>query len=94
MNKIFYFNGKQAVLDILDYRIIKSKKLDHSLKELRKHYENSKIPVMPVTADLIMKKLKISEGKYLGEKLRMIEGEWVKNNFSMSTDQVDKIINS
>ena len=26
MNKFFYYNGKQAVIDILNFKIIKSKK--------------------------------------------------------------------
>ena len=28
------------------------------------------------------------EGKQLGEKLKMIEEEWVKNNFKISDQQV------
>ena len=36
MNKVFYYNGRQAVLDILNYKIIKSKKIDKSLRELCK----------------------------------------------------------
>ncbi len=94
MNKFFYFNGKQAVLDILAYRIIKSKKIDTSLKELIKNYENRTIPTMPVTADILKKKYEIPEGKQLGEKLRTIEEEWVKNDFKISDQQVDNIINN
>ena len=32
MNKIFYYYGKKAVIDILNYKIIKSKKIDNNLK--------------------------------------------------------------
>ena len=31
LNKIFYYNGKQAVIDILNFRIIKSKKFDKKI---------------------------------------------------------------
>tara|TARA_A100001015_G_scaffold183263_1_gene203930 strand:- start:749 stop:2023 length:1275 start_codon:yes stop_codon:yes gene_type:complete len=94
MNKVFYYHGKQASLDILNHRIIKSKKIDQGLKELIKLYENSFIPIMPVNADIIMEKYKITEGKQLGKKLKMIEEVWVKNNFKISDQQVDKIINN
>ena len=94
MNKVFYYNGKQAVLDILNYRIIKSKKIDKNLRELCKIFKNKLIPLMPVNADLLMKKYKIPEGKQLGEKLKMVEDEWVKNNFKISDEQVDNIVDS
>ncbi len=94
MNKIFYYYGKETTLDILTQRIIKLKKTDNSLKELVEHYENSKIPIMPISADLLMKKYEIPPGKQLGEKLKIIEKEWVKNNFSISNQQVDNIINN
>lgn len=94
INKFFYYQGKEVTLDILNYRMIRLKKVDNSLKELIKHYENSKAPIMPVSADLLMKKYKIPEGKHLGEKLKIIEDEWVKNNFKISDQQVDNIINN
>ena len=40
-----------------------------------------------------MKKYKIQEGKYLGAKLKIIEEQWVDNNFQISDHQVDKIVN-
>ena len=94
LNKIFYYHGKKGVLDILNYRILKTKKIDHSLNELLNHYENSITPKMPINADLLMKKYEIPEGKRLGEKLKAIEEEWVENNFEILDRQVDNIINS
>ena len=49
---------------------------------------------MPINADLLMKKYKISEGKQLGEKLKIIEEEWVKNDFKISDQKIDNIINN
>ncbi len=94
MNRIFYYFGKETTLDILNHRILKSKKLDNLLEKLNKHYENSEIPVMPISADMLMKKYEIQEGKQLGEKLRLIEEEWVRNNFKISDHQIDKVINN
>ena len=94
MNKVFYYKGKETTLDILNHRMIKSKKADNSLKELIKHYENSEVPIMPISGDSLMLKYEIPEGKQLGEKLRIIEEEWVKNNFKLSDQQVENIINN
>ena len=49
---------------------------------------------MPVSADFLMKKYKISEGRQLGEKLKIIEKEWVENNFQISDHQIDSIFNN
>ena len=83
-----------ATIDILDYRIVKSNRIDNTLKELSKHYENSDVPKLPKSADVLMKKYEIPEGKYLGEKMRIIEEEWVKNNFKISVQQIDNIVNN
>ncbi|MBD1166195.1 CCA tRNA nucleotidyltransferase [Pelagibacterales bacterium SAG-MED07] len=94
MNKFFYYHGKQAILDILNYRKITSKKEDNSLNELIELYVNKELPKMPISADLLIKKYEVSEGRQLGEKLKEIEDEWIKNNFKISDQQVDNIINN
>ena len=94
MNKLFYYNGKQAVLDILNFKIINSKRTNKKLEELYKFYENKAVPIMPIKADFLMTKYKISEGKKLGIKLKALEEEWIKNNFKISDQQVDLILNN
>ena len=94
MNKIFYYYGKETTLDIINHRLIKSKKMENSLNELTKLYEGRETPVMPIKAELLMEKYEIPEGKQLGEKLSLIEKEWVKNNFKISDQQVEYIINN
>ena len=92
LNKIFYFSGKQAVIDILNYKIFKSKKLDLKLKEFKDHFINKIIPIMPIKADLLMSKFKISKGKILGDKIKSIEEKWVENNFNISDQEVENIL--
>ena len=94
LNKFFYYNGRQAVIDILNFRIIKSKNPEKNLINLVKLYKDKISPTMPINADLIMKKYQIPEGKQLGIKLKMIEDEWVNNNFNISDQKVDHIINN
>jgi poly(A) polymerase len=94
MNRIFYYDGKQAVCDILNYHLIKSKKIEKNLMDLIHLYKNKSIPKMPIGADTLMTKFKIPEGKQLGTKLKTIEEEWVKNNFKISDKQITYIVNN
>ena len=94
MNNIFFYEGKQAVIDILNFRIIKLKKIDPNLIELKNLFHKKELPVMPVRAETLMKKYNIPEGKQLGEKLKIIEKEWVKNNFEIIEKKLKNIINN
>jgi len=94
MNRIFYFDGRQAVMDILNYQFIKSKKIDHNFNELIDHYKHKQIPKMQISAEVLMTKFNIPEGKQLGLKLKLIEEEWVRNNFNISDEQVNNIIDN
>ena len=92
INKFFYYNGKEAVIDILTFKIIKSKKFDQIIFDLIDHYKNKPKPIMPIGADILMTKYKIPEGKLLGDKLKIIEQEWVNNDFKISDQEVRNII--
>ena len=94
INKIFYFYGKEAVLDILNFRIISSKKLENSLIELSDFYRKKEKPVLPIKAELLITKYRIPKGKELGVKLKIIEEEWVRNNFQITDKQIDNIISN
>ena len=94
MNKYFYYYGREATLDILNFKLVKLNKVDKSLTELVKYYENKEALIMPVKADFLMKKYEIPKGKLIGEKLKRIEEEWVKNNFKISDQEVDSIVNN
>ena len=94
INKYFYYYGREATLDILNFKLVKLNKVDGSLTELVKYYENKETLIMPVKADFLMKKYEIPEGKLIGEKLKRIEEEWVKNNFKISDQEIDIIVNN
>jgi len=91
LNKVFYFNGKQAVDDIINFKLFNSKKVDIKLIKLRDIYRDKAIPKLPVGADILMSKFNIPEGKNLGNKLKIIEETWVQNGFQISDKQVQKI---
>ncbi|MDC0046789.1 CCA tRNA nucleotidyltransferase [Candidatus Pelagibacter sp.] len=91
LNKIFYFNGKQAVTDIISFKLFISKKLEKKLIKLLDFYHNKTLPTLPIGANILMSKYNIPEGKVLGNKLKMIEEIWVQNGFQISDKQVQKI---
>ena len=94
LNKIFYYKGKQSVLDILSYKLFISKKVDKKILNLIDKFQSKLLPTMPVGAKVLMEKYEFPEGKDLGNKLKIIEEEWVNNNFQLTEKQVNKIINS
>ena len=67
--------------------------MDNDIIELLNLYRNKVKPTLPVKADILMKKYKIPEGKVLGDKLKLIEEEWVNNNFQISDQQIEIIAN-
>ena len=93
LNKFFYFYGKEAVIDVLSYRLFFQKKIDKNLLNFIKLFQSKILPTMPIGAKTLMEKYDIPEGKNLGNKLKLIEEEWVNNNFQLSSKQIERIIN-
>ena len=94
LNKIFYSKGKEALMDIIYFKIFRSSKADIKLIKLVEIFENKKIPIMPIKADTLMEKYNISEGRELGIKLKEIEQVWMNNNFYISDEDVKKVMQS
>ena len=69
------------------------KKIDQKLLSLIEQFKYKTLPSMPVNAKVLMDKYYIPEGKDLGNKLKIIEEEWINNNFHISKEKIDKIIN-
>ena len=76
------------------FKIINSKNTDKKLFGLFELYQNMSLPIMPIGANILMTKYQIPEGKQLGSKLKMIEEQWVQNDFRISEQQVKNIINN
>ena len=91
-NKIFYFNGRQAVIDIIKFKLFNSNKLEKKLMKLLEVYKDKIKPTLPIGANVLMSKYNIPRGKILGEKLKMIEEMWVQNFFQISDKQIQRII--
>ena len=94
INKIFYFNGREAIMDVIYFKIFKSIKIDNRLLKIIEIYKDKKIPIMPIKANILMEKYNISEGKELGVKLKKLEEAWINNNFQISDNEVRKILDN
>jgi len=90
LHKIFYFNNKEYLIDLIDYQLFKSNKSSKNLIELKKYFEKFESPLFPIKARDIMKKYNIKEGRELGQKLKYLENLWVNNNFKISDNDVEK----
>ena len=89
--KIFYYNGKQALFDLIYFEIFKSKKINKKLIVLLEYFKDKEVPVFPVKAVNLMEKYNIPEGKQLGLKLKKIEEQWIKNDFTVLDNEIEQI---
>ena len=92
--KIFYFNGKGSLFDLINYKIFMSKKADKKLLNFINFFKDKNPPLLPLKAETLMTKYNIPEGKELGLKLKNIENKWIDNNFKISEKEVQKLVNS
>ena len=90
--KIFYYNGKQSLQDLLYFEIFKSKNINKKLINLFDFFKDKEVPVFPIKAKNLIEKYKVSEGKLLGIKLRRIEEKWINNDFNVSEKEVTQLI--
>ena len=89
LQKIFYFQGKSYLLDVIDFQLFRSNKKNNKLIELKKYFEKLEKPLFPIKARIIMKKYNLKEGQELGQKLKYLENLWVENSFNISEKEVE-----
>ena len=94
LSKILIKNGKENIVDILDYKILTTKKNKDYFIDLKKYFIEFQIPIMPVKAEYLIEKFDLKEGRLLGSILKEIEEHWLNNNFKISNDQIEDIVNS
>ena len=92
LQKILYFNEKQSLLDLINFQIFKSKKVDTKLSGMIEFFKDKEPPLLPVRATTLMNKYNIPEGKKLGIMIKKIEKKWLDNNFQISENEIQKLI--
>jgi len=94
LTKILFKNGKENLIDILDFKILTTKKNKNNLINLKKYFIEFKIPVIPIRAKDLIKKFNLKEGRLLGSILKEIEEQWLNNNFKISNNEIEDIVKS
>ena len=94
LSKFILKNGKENLIDILDYKILTTKKNKSNFIDLKKYFVEFEIPVMPVKAKDLIQKFDLKEGKLLGSILKEIEEKWLDNDFKISSNQIESIVKS
>ena len=92
--KILYYNGKEHLNDVINFKIFKNKKVDKNLIKLKKFFSNQDPPKIDIKAKTLIEKFNFQEGKELGKKLKEIEDFWVENSFKISDQELKKIVNN
>ena len=92
--KILYYNGKDYLIDLINFKILQNKKLDKDLVKLKIFFSNQEPPKLEIKAKTLIEKFNYKEGKELGNKLKEIEEFWIENLFKISDQELNKIIKS
>ena len=93
-HKLVYYNDKSLVTDLIDFKICVSKKDITKMIKLKKLIIETNKPIFPIKAKSLIKEYNLKEGRELGTKLKKIEDAWVQNNFKITNQDVNKIINN
>ena len=90
--KIFYYDGKDCLIDLLNFKIFQNKNINKNLVNLIKFFKDQDVPKFPIMAKTLIEKFNYKEGKELGEKLKEIEKFWIENSFKISDQELSKLI--
>ena len=90
--KIFYFNGKNSLIDLINFQIFQNKKLDKKLIQLKNFFNTQEVPKLEIGAKTLIEKFNYKEGKELGNKLKEIEQFWIENSFKITDQDLNKIV--
>jgi len=93
LKKNIYFFGKKhmELLNILSFSVETKMTIDEYLRNLS-NINKSNVPYFSYDGNFL-KKNGLKEGAIIGETLKIIESEWIKNNFDLSNKRVLEIIN-
>ena len=93
-HKLVYYNDKSLVIDLIDFKICVSKKDITKMIKLKNSITEINKPIFPIKAKNLIEEYNLKEGRELGTKLKKIEDVWVQNNFKITNQEVNRIINN
>ena len=91
LQRIYYFNDKSYVIDLLDLKILNSKVAPKKIVELKKYFEKFEKPIFPLKAKDLLDQYNAKEGKEFGQKIKLLENIWLNNSFKLSKKEIDEV---
>ncbi len=91
LKKIYYKTNKQFMLDLLDFKICKSKKFPYRILKLKNNLSQLPKPIFPIKAKYLMDNYGFQEGKILGQKLEKLEEIWLDNDFKITQKEIEVV---
>ena len=86
--KIYYFYGKEYLIDLLDFKLLISKKYNKKILNIKNLIVKKNKPMLPIKAKDLIEKFNLKEGKDLGLKMKKIEETWIDNKFKISDSEI------
>ena len=92
LKKNVYFYGKEIMKDFIRFLFLENIKMkEKEMDEIMLKIHEMKIPKFPFDGNFL-KKRGFVEGKNIGNVLKDLEDEWVKNNYHLSDSNVKNIL--
>ena len=93
IKKMTYFIGKDNVRDLLLFSALINNKInDSNIIKLLDYVNFLKVPKFPLSGD-DLKKFGYESGEIMGKKLKLLEEEWIENNFILDDKTLKKNLN-
>jgi tRNA nucleotidyltransferase/poly(A) polymerase len=90
IKRLIYFIGKNNVIDLLLFSISINNKIDSlTIERLLEYVNDCEIPKFPITGNYLIKHGYKSD-QTLGKKLESLKEQWIKNNFVIDNEVVQK----
>ena len=89
---MIYLSGKDYVEDFLLFSICANSKIEIStIYELINYVNNCEVPKFPISGEYL-KRHGYESGKVLGQRLKLLEENWIKNNFVLDKKIIKKTL--
>jgi len=91
LKKNIFYHGKEKMMSLAKFYFISSRKNYANLINVLKKINSTSIPEFPVTGKYLLEK-GFKSGRKIGEVLKTIEKQWIKNDFHLKDEELKNLI--
>ena len=93
LKKLLYYYDNENIKDVILFSYFINAKSKISLIEKSLHFlENQKKPIFPITSNYLINNYEFKEGPKLGRTIKQLESFWIKNNFKINNQEINKVL--